>query len=92
MIELIIKLIWPATILLCFFQGCNIIREHLSSRLKTEDSKKNEDRDKIEQEITILKLALDHTDDRFNALEAEKNEMKNDLNSIKLARGFSGGV
>lgn len=82
------ELAWPLTVLICFMSGLKYAFE----RLKIGNYKIKDAHDKLAKELVTLKLAGDHADDRFEALAAEIKEMKNDLNSIKLARGFSRSV
>lgn len=83
-----IELAWPITVLI-IFSGCLY---YAFERLKMSNYQIKEAHDKLAKELVTLKLAADHADDRFEALRLEIQEMKNDLNSIKLAKGFSRGV
>lgn len=83
-----LELAWPLTVLICFLSALRYAFE----RLKMGNYRIKEAHDKLAKELVTLKLAGDHADDRFEALSSEIKEMKNDLNSIKLAKGFGRGV
>jgi hypothetical protein len=83
-----IELAWPLTVLICFVGTLYYALE----RLKIGNYRIKDAHDKLAKELVTLKLGSEHADDRFEALTAEIKEMKNDLNSIKLAKGFGRGV
>lgn len=83
-----IELAWPITALICFFGA----QAYLYERLKITRYDNRNENDIIRRELTALKLKLDESETKIAELQIEIDQTTNDLNSIKLAKGFTRSV
>lgn len=82
--EIVLGLSWPIVISICFYH----FLKYLDKRFEYEKYDRREQINIYKDQLTTLKLKHDEIEQILEVQQKYVEQLKNDMNSIKLAKGY----